>query len=111
MSDVPGSSADAGEERELLARLRAVIGAKDTEIAVLREQCRRLELKVAEAGAPPGVRESTTCGVPPSKDPIGARERRKAERQSSERERREDRKRGGQPWHPCAGLSAGPGPG
>jgi transposase len=58
-------------------------------------------------------RESTTSGTPPSKDPIGARERRRAERKarrSSERERRTDRKRGGQPGHPGAGLSRDPDP-
>ena len=87
---MPGSSADAGEERELLARLRAVIEAKDAEIAVLREQCRRLELKVAELERRLGS-DNTNSGMALSKDPIGARERRKAERarqrQSSERER------------------------
>ena len=58
--------------------------------------------------------DSTNSGIPPSKDPIGARERRKAERkkerQSSERERREDRKRGGQHGHPGAGLARDPDP-
>jgi hypothetical protein len=58
--------------------------------------------------------DSTTCGIPPSKDPIGARERRKAERkngrQSSERDPRADRKRGGQPGHPGAGLPRHPDP-
>ena len=55
MSDVPDPCADAGEQRELLARLRAVIEAKDAENAVLRaeldaalERYRRLELRVAE---------------------------------------------------------------
>ena len=110
----------AGEQRELVARLRAVVEAKDAENAVLRaeleaqrERCRRLELKVAELERRLG-QDSTTSGTPPSKDPIGARERRKAERtrerQSSERERREDRKRGGQPGHPGAGLSRDPDP-
>jgi len=109
-----------GEElRELLTRLRAVIEAKDAENAVLRaelevlrEQYRRLELKAAELERRLG-QDSTTSGTPPSKDPIGARERRKAERkarQSSERERREDRKRGGQPGHPGAGLTRDPDP-
>ena len=110
MSDAPESSAEAGELRALLARLRDVVEAKDTEIAVLREQCRLLELKVAELERGLG-QDSTTSGMAPSKDPIGARERRKAERarekkerQVSERERSEDRKRGGQPGHPGAGL-------
>ena len=115
----PGLPAGSGDQRELVARLRAVIEAKDTEIAVLRaelaaerERCRRLELRVAELERRLGS-DSTTSGTPPSKDPIGARERRKAERkarQSSERERRKDRKRGGQPGHPGAGLSRDPDP-
>ncbi len=120
MSDDPGVPAGGGDQRALVARLRAVIEAKDTEIAVLRaeldvagEQSRRLELRVAELERRLGS-DSTNSGVPPSKDPIGARERRKAERkkdrQSSERERRKDRKRGGQPGHPGAGLSRDPDP-
>jgi len=36
VSDVPGLPAGAGEQRELVARLRAVIEAKDAENAVLR---------------------------------------------------------------------------
>ena len=97
MSDEPGVPAGGGDQRELVARLRAVIEAKDAENAVLRaeleaqrERYRRLELRVAELERRLGS-DSTTSGTPPSKDPIGARERRKAERkarQSSERERR-----------------------
>ena len=111
--------AGGGDQRELVARLRAVIEAKDAENAVLRaeleaqlERYRRLELRVAELERRLGS-DSTTSGTPPSKDPIGARERRKAERkarQSSERERRADRRRGGQPGHPGAGLSRDPDP-
>src|SRR5260370_9016274 len=119
MSDAPGPPADAGGQRELLARLRTVIEAKDAEntmlraeLEVLREQYRRLELKVAELERRLGS-DSTTSGTPPSKDPIGARERRKAERkprQSSERERPKDRKRGGPPGHARAGLAPHPDP-
>ena len=111
--------AGSGDQRELVARLRAVVEAKDAENAMLRaeleaqlERYRRLELRVAELERRLGS-DSTTSGTPPSKDPIGARERRKAERkarQSSERERRADRKRGGQPGHPGAGLSRDPDP-
>jgi Family of unknown function (DUF6444) len=113
VSDEPGVHPGSGDQRELVARLRAVIEAKDAENAMLRaeleaqlERYRRLELRVAELERRPGS-DSTTSGTPPSKDPIGARERRKAERkarQSSERERRADRKRGGQPGHPGAGC-------
>ena len=110
----------SGGRRELVARLRAVVEAKDAENAMLRaeleaqlERYRRLELRVAELERQLG-QDSTTSGTPPSKDPIGAREQRKAERkrerQSSERERRADRKRGGQPGHPGAGLARDPDP-
>ena len=119
MPGTPGLPADAGEPRELLARLRAVIEAKDGEIAVLRAELdaerelrRRLELKVAELERRLGS-DSTTSGTPPSRESIEARERRKAERkarQSSERERRADRKRGGQPGHAGTGLSRAPDP-
>jgi hypothetical protein len=108
--------AGSGDQRELVARLRAVIEAKDAENAVLRaelgaqlERYRRLELRVAELERRLGS-DSTNSGIPPSRDPIGTRERRKAERQSSERERRKDRRRGGQPGHRGAGLSRDPDP-
>ena len=47
--------------------------------------------------------------MPSSKEPIGAKERRRAERSkrdASERERRKDRKPGGQPGHPGRGCPA-----
>ena len=120
MSDVPDPSAGAGEQRELLARLRAVIEAKDAENAVLRaeldaalERYRRLELRVAELERRLG-QDSTDSGTPTSKESIGAKERRKAgrrQRQESERERRRDRKRGGQPGHQGKGLARDPDPG
>jgi hypothetical protein len=120
VSDAPDVPAGGGDQRELVARLRAVVEAKDAENAMLRaeletqrERYRRLELRVAELERRLG-QDSTTSGTPPSKDPIGAREQRKAERtrerQSSERERRKDRKRGGQPGHPGAGLARDPDP-
>jgi transposase len=97
-----------------------VVEAKDAENAmlraeleVLREQYRRLEVKVAGLERRLGS-DSTTSGTPPPEDSIEARERRKAERkeerQVSERERRKDRRRGGQPGHPGAGLPRDPGP-
>ena len=118
MSDVPDPSAGAGGQRELLARLRAVIEAKDAENAVLRaeldaalERYRRLELRVAELERRLG-QDSTDSGTPTSKESIGARERRRAgrRRQESERERRKDRKRGGQPGHQGKGLAREPDP-
>lgn len=117
MSDEPDLS--AGELCELLARLRAVVEAKDTEIKVLRaeltaglERERRLDLRVAELERRLGT-DSTNSGTPSSKDTIEARERRKSERKkrdASERERSKDRKRGGQPGHPGSGLSRDPDP-
>jgi len=118
--DESGGPASGGEQRPLITRLRAVIEAKDAENALLRaelkaqlERYRHLELRVAELERRLGS-DSTNSGIPPSKDPIGARERRKAERQkqrqSSERDRRKDRKRGGQPGHPGAGLARDPDP-
>jgi len=109
----------AGEQRELLARLRAVVEAKDAEAAVLRaeldaarERERRLELRIAELERRLRM-DSSDSGTPSSKEQIGARERRRAERRSrdvSERERRKDRKPGGQPGHPGRGLSRDPDP-
>jgi transposase len=118
--DAPDRGDVAGEQRELLARLRAVIEAKDTEVSVLRaglaeerELRRRMELRIAELERRLGM-DSSNSGTPSSKEPIGVKERRKAERKerdTSERERRKDRKRGGQPGHRGAGLSRDPDPG
>jgi transposase len=110
--------ADAiAEQRELLARLRAVVGAKDAgnqvlraELEAARERERRLELRLAELERRLRM-DSTDSGTPTSKEPAGARERRRAERLSSERERRKDRRRGGQPGHPGRGLARDPDPG
>jgi transposase len=114
--DPPGT---AGEQRELLARLRAVAGAKDAgnvmlraELAAALERQRRLELRVAELERRLG-QDSSSSGTSASREPIGAMERRKAgrrQRQEPERERRRDRTHGGQPGHPGAGLSHDPDP-
>jgi hypothetical protein len=97
------------------ARLREVIAAKDTEIAVLRaaqeasaELIRRLELRLAEVERRLAM-DSSNSGTPTSKEGIAAGEQRKA-RQRSERERSKDRKRGGQPGHQGKGLSRDPDP-
>jgi hypothetical protein len=73
--DVPDLS--AGEQRELLARLRAVVEARDAENAMLRaelaaalERERRLELRVAELERRLGM-DSSNSGAPTSKEPIG----------------------------------------
>ncbi len=119
MSGEPDLPDSPGERRELLARLRAVVEARDAENTMLRaglaaalERERRLELRVAELERRLGM-DSSNSGTPPSKEPIGAKERRKAgrgNRQASERERRKDRRRGGQPGHPGTGLSRDPDP-
>ena len=119
MPDEPDLPASAGEPRELLARLRAVIEAKDAEVVMLRAELsaerelrRRLELTAAGLQRRLGT-DSTNSGTPSSKEPIEAREKRKAERkvrQSPERERRKDRDRGGQPGHAGSGLAREPDP-
>ena len=126
MSDAPGA---AGEQGGLVSRLRAVVGAKDEQIAALtasleaalarleaaaaaaaasRERERRLGLRVAELERRLSM-DSTDSGTPSSKERIGAKEARRA-RQESERERRKDRKRGGQPGHQGKGLKRDPDP-
>ena len=129
MSDEPGA---AGEQHgDLVPRLRAAVEARDAENSALRaglekvlarldaalgeaaaerEQRERLELKVAELERRLRM-DSTDSGTPTSKEPIGAKEHRRAERQESERERRKDRRRGGQPGHPGRGLARDPDPG
>ena len=70
-------------------------------------------LRVAELERRLGM-DSSNSGMLTSKEPIGARQRRNAERrnrQASERERRKDRTRGGQPGNPGTGLARDPGPG
>jgi hypothetical protein len=106
---------DAGF-RAANARLRAVVEAKDAEIAVLRaelgavrERERRQELRLAELERRLRM-DSSDSGIPGSKERIGAKEARRA-RQQSERERSKDRKRGGQPGHQGKGLRRDPDPG
>jgi transposase len=113
---------DESGEQPLVPRLRAVIAAKDEQIASLtagletalaalggeREQRRRLELRVAELERRLSM-DSSDSGTPSSKERIGAKEARRA-RQESERERRKDRKRGGQPGHQGKGLERDPDP-
>jgi hypothetical protein len=68
--DLPGVVA---EQRELLARLRGVVEAKDAEavmlraeLAVARDRERRLELRVAELERRLRM-DSSDSGTPPSK--------------------------------------------
>ena len=111
----PGQSGIIAEQRELLSRLRAVVEAKDAENAVLRAELdaerelrRRLELRLAELERRLSM-DSSDSGTPSSKERIGAKEARRA-RQQSERERRKDRKRGGQPGHQGKSLQRDPDP-
>jgi hypothetical protein len=113
----PGLADAIAGQRELLSRLRAVVEAKDAEVTALRaelaaagERERRLELRLAELERRLRM-DSSDSGTPSSKEPIGAKERRRALRQESERERRKDRRRGGQPGHPGRGLARDPDPG
>jgi transposase len=115
--DEPGQADAPAEQRELLARLRAVVEAKDAEIVVLRAELgaerelrRRLELRLEELER--RLRQdSSDSGTPTSKEGIASRERRKAERADPDRGRRKDRKRGGQPGHAGKGLARDPEPG
>jgi transposase len=107
---------DATGLRAANAGLRSVVAAKDAENALLRaeldaarERERRLELRLAELERRLGM-DSSDSGTPSSKERIGAKEARWARRQS-ERERRRDRKPGGQPGHPGKGLARDPEPG
>ena len=104
------------QQRELLSRMRSAVEAKDAENAALRaeleasrERERRLELRLAELERRLGM-DSTDSGMPSSKERIGAKEARRARRQESERDRRKDRKRGGQPGHRGKGPRRDPDP-
>jgi transposase len=112
---VPGGPEGGEQQRELLARLRAAVEAKDAENAALRRELagerelrRRLELRLAELERRLSM-DSTDSGTPSSRERIGAKEARRA-RQQSERERRKGRKRGGQPGHEGKGLQRDPDP-
>ena len=89
--DESGPGAAAGEPRGLVGRLRGVIEAKDAENAALRaglaglraeleaerELVCRLELRVAELERRLRM-DSSDSGMPSSKEPLGAKERRRA---------------------------------
>jgi transposase len=102
----------------LAVRLRAVIAAKDEQVAGLTasletalERIRRQELRIAELERRLNM-DSSDSGTPSSKEPVGAKAARKArERQESEQERSKDRKRGGQPGHKGKGPRRDPDPG
>jgi transposase len=106
---------DAAGLRAANAGLRSVVEAKDAENALLRAELdaerelrRRLELRLAELERRLGM-DSSDSGTPSSRERIGAKEARRA-RQQSERERRKDRRPGGQPGHQGKGLARDPEP-
>ena len=101
--DAENSALRAGLEK-MLARLDAALA----EAAAEREQRERLELKVAELERRLSM-DSTDSGTPSSKERIGAKAARRAGQQS-ERERRKDRKRGGQLGHQGKGIQRDPDP-
>ena len=77
------------------------------ELSSAAERERRLELRIAELESRLGM-DSSNSGTPSSKELIGAKSAAKAgrrDRDTSERERHMDRKRGGQLGHPGADLS------
>ena len=112
---MPGGPEGGEQQRELLARLRAAVEAKDAENAALRRELagerelrRRLELRLAELERRLSM-DSTDSGTPSSRERIGAKKARRT-RQQSERERRKGRNRGGQPGHEGKGLQRDPDP-
>ena len=107
--DAAGLGAANARLRELLAERDADIAGLEVRLGEERELRRRLELRLAELERRLGM-DSTDSGMPSSRERIGVREARRA-RQQSERERRNDRKRGGQPGHQGTGLQRDPGPG
>jgi hypothetical protein len=112
----PGPPGEIAGQRELLSRLRAVAGAKEAENAVPRAELdaerelrRRLELRLAELERRLPV-DSSDSGTPSPEERAGAKQARRAREQSG-RERRADRRRGGQPGHRGKGLDRDLGPG
>lgn len=85
----------------LVARLTALLEQADAQLAQANARIEALGTEVAALKAKAG-KDSTNSSVPPSKDPIGAKAKRKAA--ASQRVRSKDRRRGGQPGHEGAGL-------
>ena len=126
MSDTPPGSPVEERLRAANARLRQVVEAKDAEIAALKaavgaqrlefaaelaarderltavdERIAALEAELARLRAQAG-KDSTNSSIPPSKDSIEAKAKRK--KASSQRVRSKDRAPGGQPGHKGSGL-------
>lgn len=71
-------------------------------VVTLTEQLERAQARIAELEARLG-KDSTNSSTPPSQDSLAAKGKRRAQR--SQRVRSGDRKPGGQPGHPGAGLA------
>lgn len=106
-ADAEAVRAEAEVLRATNTRLRRVIESLGerhaAELAAEREARRLVEVRVAELERRVGM-DSGNSSVPPSREPIGAKARRKAARAVSQRQRSKDRKPGGQPGHGGAGL-------
>ena len=110
MSDVPVVEL-VEQLRRANAGLREVLAARDAQIGELQAVVHALGLQVAELQRRLGS-GSDDSGTPSSKESIGAKARRKAERKArreldggSSRQRSAERSRGGQPGHPGHGLA------
>ncbi len=102
--------------RRANAGLRDVLAARDAENAELRAALHALSLQVAELQRRLGS-GSDDSGMPPSREPIEAKARRKAERAArqaerggSSRQRSAEKSRGAQPGHRGHGLTRDPDP-
>jgi hypothetical protein len=104
----PGPPGEIAGQRELLSRLRAVVEAKDAENAVLRAEldAERELRRLAELERRQPM-DSSDSGTPSPEERAGAKQARRA-RQQSERERRPDRRRGGQARAPGQGPPVHP---
>lgn len=90
-------------EEALRAELAAEQAARAAERAAFEAVIARLEARIAELEPRLGM-DSTNSGTPTSKESIQAAARRKALRQTSERQRSKDRRPGGQKCHRGASL-------
>jgi len=97
VTDVPLAPDEAAALRAANARLRQVIGAKDTEIAVLREQVEALAAQVAELRARLG-NNSRNSSKPPSAEGLA----KPAPRSLRKKTGRKPGRPKGQPGIPCS---------
>ena len=86
----------------------AELAARDERLAAVDERIAALEAELAQMRAQ-GGKDSTNSSIPPSKDSIEAKAKRK--KAVSQRVRSKDRKPGGQPGHPGSGLEPARDPG